>query len=117
MAMSSPWAMLITPISPKTIARPSAISTRMVNRLRPLKACIRKISNVIVPCLRRIPHAVPAPRPGLRRVRRGAARLRGKLGSPGNLDLGEGIRLDQGRLVDHVDLPVLAERADARVLP
>src|ERR1700704_63947 len=102
MAMSSPWAMLITPISPNTIARPSAISTRMVDRLRPLKACIRKVSSVI----RRSP-----PGPG-RRAGRGDQALPAT-----RSDLGERVRLDQRRLVDHVDLAVLSEGADARMLP
>src|ERR1044072_5689404 len=100
--MSSPWAMLITPIRPNTMARPSAIRTRMVNRLRPLKACIRKISKVIAPLILRYQHALPAPRPacctgcGVRWHAFG-----------GSSDLREGVRLDQRRLVDHVDLAVL----------
>ena len=47
MAISSPWAMLMTPISPNTIDNPSAMSTRTVNRLRPLKACIAMVSKVM----------------------------------------------------------------------
>src|SRR6478752_1723565 len=38
--MNSPWAMLITPIWPKMIARPSPISRSTENRLRPAKPCI-----------------------------------------------------------------------------
>src|ERR1700682_1716036 len=102
MAISSPWAMLITPISPNTIARPSAISSRMVDRLRPLKACIRNVSSV----MRHSP-------PGHRR-RAG----NGDEASPATRsDLGERVRLDQRRLVDHVDLAILLEGADAGVLP
>ena len=36
--MNSPWAMLMTPIWPKMIASPSAISTNTENRIKPGKA-------------------------------------------------------------------------------
>ena len=35
--ISSPWAMLITPITPKVIARPMAASSNTEPRLRPKK--------------------------------------------------------------------------------
>src|SRR3989344_1377496 len=41
MVMNSPWAMLITPICPKMMARPSPMSSSTANRLRPAKPCIR----------------------------------------------------------------------------
>ena len=48
MAMSSPWAILITPIRPNTIARPSAINMRMVNMDRPVKACMANMSTFMI---------------------------------------------------------------------
>src|SRR6266851_9315716 len=85
MAMSSPWAMLITPMRPNTMARPRAMSASTVNKLRPLKACMTTMSRLMT----------RGPR----------------------LDLRERVGLDQRRLVDHLDLAVLFEGADARVLP
>ena len=41
--MNSPCAMLITPIWPKMIASPSAISRNTENRIRPAKPCIARI--------------------------------------------------------------------------
>ena len=35
--ISSPWAMLITPATPKMIARPRAAITRIATTLKPLK--------------------------------------------------------------------------------
>src|SRR3981081_1676472 len=85
MAMSSPWAMLITPMRPNTMASPSAIRASTVNRLSPLKACMTTMSRLMT----RAPTS----------------------------DLWERVGLDQRRLVDHLDLTVLLEGADARVLP
>src|SRR5229473_4181838 len=85
MAMSSPWAMLITPMRPNTMARPRAMSASTVNKLRPLKACMTTMSRLMT----------RGPR----------------------LDLRERVGLDQRRLVDHLDLTVFHEGADARVLP
>ena len=42
--MNSPWAMLMTPIWPNVKVRPSATSSRIEPRLRPLKSCSRKVS-------------------------------------------------------------------------
>src|SRR5229473_1383957 len=47
MAMSSPWAMLITPMRPNTMARPRAMSASTVNKLRPLKACMTTMSRLM----------------------------------------------------------------------
>src|SRR6266436_1536033 len=47
MAMSSPWAMLITPMRPNTMASPSAIRASTVNRLSPLKACMTTMSRLM----------------------------------------------------------------------
>src|SRR2546427_1580477 len=41
MVMNSPCAMLMTPICPKMIARPSPMSSSTANRLKPAKPCIR----------------------------------------------------------------------------
>src|SRR5713101_5257514 len=85
MAMSSPWAMLITPMRPNTMASPRAIRASTVNRLSPLKACMTTMSRLMTRAL--------------------------------TSDLRERVGLDQRRLVDHLDLAVLLEGADARVLP
>src|ERR1044071_1730391 len=85
MAMSSPWAMLMTPMRPNTMASPRAIRASTVNRLNPLKACMTTMSRLMT-C---------AP----------------------TSDLRERVGLDQRRVVDHLDLAVLLERADTRVLP
>ena len=45
MVRNSPWAMLMTPIWPKMIASPSAISSSTQKRLSPLKPCMTKIEN------------------------------------------------------------------------
>src|SRR5690242_13138809 len=84
--MSSPWAMLITPIRPNTMASPRAIRASTVNRLSPLKACMTTMSRLME----------TGARPS---------------------DLRERVGFDQGRLVDHLDLAVLPEGANARVLP
>ena len=42
--MNSPWARLITFISPKDKANPSAVSSRIELRLRPLKSCSAQTS-------------------------------------------------------------------------
>ncbi len=46
-AISSPCAMLITPIRPNTMVSPSAISTSTENSENPLKTCITSVSRVM----------------------------------------------------------------------
>ena len=41
--MNSPWAMLITPIWPKIIARPIAMRTNTENRDKPANPCMAKM--------------------------------------------------------------------------
>ena len=41
MTINSPWAMLITPIWPKIIAKPNPISKSTENKLSPENPCIR----------------------------------------------------------------------------
>ena len=42
--MNSPWAMLMTPATPKMTASPSAAMIRIATRLKPLKNCVRTAS-------------------------------------------------------------------------
>src|SRR5260221_13878596 len=99
--------MLMTPIRPNTIAKPNAISTSTVNRLRPLKACMMTMSGVMGAI---VPPA--STQPGAGRRTADAVRRRAMPS-----DLRERVRLDQRRFVDHVDLPVGPEGADPDVLP
>ena len=45
MVRNSPWAMLMTPIWPKMMASPSAISSSTQNELSPLNPCMTAIEN------------------------------------------------------------------------
>src|SRR4051794_13768207 len=91
--------MLMTPISPNTMESPSAISTRTVNRLRPLKTCMAIVSNVMCP------------------LTLGWDLLPLRVPSWSSDELGERVRLDQLRVVEDLHLTVGAELADAGVLP
>ena len=54
MVRNSPWAMLMTPIWPKMIASPRAISSSTLKKDRPLKPCITSrdpISESVIPSI------------------------------------------------------------------
>src|SRR5450830_1047835 len=55
--MNSPCAMLITPICPKMIARPSPISST-ANRLMPAKPCMRPMLSISAKVMARTPEGV-----------------------------------------------------------
>src|ERR1051326_4332699 len=91
MVRNSPWAMLMTPICPKMMASPRAMSSRTANELSPLKPCMTTIE-------KRLETEVMA--------------------SSGSLvALGERVRLDQGRLVEDLELTVGLGLPDAQLAP
>src|SRR5450830_1284595 len=98
--------MLITPIRPKMMVSPSAISTNTENSENPLKTCITKISKVI------------ASLPVVARwratwVEKGAQPIAPDPAS----QFWKRIRLDRRGLINHVDLALSIDGADACALP
>src|SRR4051812_46133543 len=81
--------MLMTPIWPKMMARPRAMRSKTQKVLRPLKACIAQIEKETF---------MGAPKPSL-------------------ISLGERVRLDQLRFVDHLVLPAGLGLTDAKLAP
>src|SRR5688572_22547366 len=95
--------MLITPIWPKMMARPSAMSSSTQKLLRPLKPCMIAIENNSE--IDTLVSSRSLPRLSLgERTRR---RARSRWCAPGLLiAFGERVRLDQARLVEHLVLVI-----------
>src|SRR5690349_323761 len=87
--------MLITPIWPKMIARPRAISSSTQNVLSPLNACIAQIERSML------------------YLEEGQSQCR----FSSLVALGERIRLDQLGLVKHLVLAIHLHLADAQLAP
>src|SRR5688500_11684850 len=106
--------MLMTPIWPKMIASPSAMSSRTQKTESPLKPCIA----MIAPNSEN--HSISRSQPYSRATEVIPTRL-----CAGHrphamrllITLRERIGLDQIRLVDHLELPVLLRDADSRLAP
>src|SRR5690606_5919734 len=112
MVRNSPWAMLITPIWPKMIARPRAINSSTQNTDSPLKPCM----------------AAMAPNSDSHSIRSLLSEERHRLQAAGPsgclppalpllVALRDGIGFDQVGLVDQGELTVGQDFADAGLAP
>src|SRR5450830_1142732 len=129
MVRNSPCAMLITPIWPKMMARPKAISKRTQNTDRPLKPCMAKMAKnsvsetMLTPALGdEIGKCCVGGDACMSRMSRMSLRTPPLCCQQINacdllITLGERIRFDQVGLIDNLELAILLCFADAGLAP